>query len=48
MPDATKITVGAIPRDCPGANARDVGQPQGVAPTRNALLFTDAIQHFEF
>ncbi len=47
MPDAAKITVGAIPCDCPGSNGRDVGQPQGVAPTGNAFL-PDAIQRFEF
>ncbi len=47
MPDAAQITVGAIPRDCPGSNGRDVGQPQGVAPTGNALLLPDAIQRIE-
>jgi len=48
MPATAKITVGAIPRDCPGENDRDVAQPQGVAPTGDALLLPDAIQHFEF
>ncbi len=47
MPATAKITVGAIPRDCPGENDSNVGQPQGVAPTGNALL-PDTIQHFEF
>ncbi len=43
MPNAAKITVGAIPRDCPGANGRDVGQPQGVAPTGNVLLLPNVV-----
>ncbi len=40
------IIVGAIPRDCPGANGRTEGQPQGVAPT-GVLSLPDVVQSFK-